>query len=60
MANLQKRGWMENIVCVLCRVEEETVNYLFTQCVVSRFLIVMAVEGVWSRNLENDVRSEWD
>lgn len=41
------------------RVKEETVDYLFTQYM-GRFLILLAVEGVQSNDLGDDVRSVWD
>nr|CAD1819941.1 unnamed protein product [Ananas comosus var. bracteatus] len=50
----------ENIVCVLCGVKAQTMNHLFTQYVISRFVIAMAVEWVRSRDLGDNVRSVWD
>lgn len=60
IANLQKKEWMRNIVYVLYGVEAETVNHLFMLCVVSRFVIAMALEEVQSRDFWDNVRSVWD
>lgn len=57
---LEKRGWARDTTYVLCRVEEETVDHLFTKCVLTKFVLVMGVEGVQARDLGNDVFSIWD
>nr|CAD1818852.1 unnamed protein product [Ananas comosus var. bracteatus] len=58
--NLLKRGWIGNTACVLCGVEEETVDHLFTRCVFSRFLLVATLEYAQSRDWGDDVSSVWD
>lgn len=60
MDNLLKRGWTESTNCVLCGVEKETLDHLFTQYIISKFLIVMTLEGVQLRDLGDDVRCLWD
>lgn len=45
---------------MLCRANEETADHLFTQCVFTKFVLVMGVEGVQSRDLGDDVYSFWD
>lgn len=58
--NLVKRGWVGDTACVLCGTDEETMDHLFTQCVFTRFLILMGVEDVQNRDLGNDLTSTWD
>nr|CAD1817347.1 unnamed protein product [Ananas comosus var. bracteatus] len=52
--NLIKRGWTGNTTCVLCGIEGETVNHLFSRCVFNRFMIAMAVKGVQPIELNCD------
>nr|CAD1837399.1 unnamed protein product [Ananas comosus var. bracteatus] len=58
--NLLKKGWTGNTKCALYDVEEETVDHLFTQCVINKFLIAIILEGVESRDLEDGVRCTWN
>lgn len=57
---LVKRGWIDDSTCVLCGVEEETEDHLFTQCVFSKFIIVMGVDGMQPQDLEDEVKLVWD
>lgn len=57
--NLLKRGWTWNIACVLCGVEEETVDHFFTSCVFIRFFIVSTVDNRQPDNLGDDVLFVW-
>lgn len=41
MDNLLKRGWMGDQMCVIYANGSETVDYLFTRCIFSIFLLVM-------------------
>nr|CAD1845152.1 unnamed protein product [Ananas comosus var. bracteatus] len=51
--NPLKRGLLtENIDRMLYGMEEKTVDHLFTQCVFSKFLSLMAFERIQSMNLE--------
>nr|CAD1821369.1 unnamed protein product [Ananas comosus var. bracteatus] len=58
--SLLKRGWIGNTSCVLCGMEEETMDHLFARCVFFRFLMVMALENVQTRDLGDDVTIVWD
>ncbi|XP_020109325.1 uncharacterized protein LOC109724810 [Ananas comosus] len=57
---LAKRGWVGNTVCVLCGVEDESVDHLFTRCVFTKFIIVMEVTGIQVTDLDNDVIRVWE
>nr|CAD1826748.1 unnamed protein product [Ananas comosus var. bracteatus] len=37
--NLIKRGWICNTKCMLCGLEEKTVDHLFSKCIVTRFFM---------------------
>nr|CAD1841608.1 unnamed protein product [Ananas comosus var. bracteatus] len=53
--NLLKRGWTGNTSCVLCGSELETLDHLFTQCALVRFLMAMSLEDVQLGELGVDV-----
>lgn len=57
---LAKRGWVGNSICVLCGVEDESVDHLFTRCVFTKFIIVMEVTGIQVTDLDNDVIRVWE
>lgn len=58
--NLVKGGRTGDTACVLCRIEEKTVDHLFIQCVFSKFILVMGVEDIQDKNMGEDVISVWD
>lgn len=57
--NLLKKDWTENITCILFGVEKETMNYLFTRCVFTRFFMVTVLESIQPEKLGDDVRFVW-
>nr|CAD1826988.1 unnamed protein product [Ananas comosus var. bracteatus] len=58
--NLVKRELTDNTKCMLCGLEEETVNHLFTQCIITRFLMVTTQEDVQLGDLGEEVPQVWD
>nr|CAD1842723.1 unnamed protein product [Ananas comosus var. bracteatus] len=56
---LVKRRWVGNVVCVLCGAEEESVDYLFTRCVFTKFIIVAGVNDIQASDLGSDVNRVW-
>lgn len=57
--NFVKRGWTGDTLCVLCMAHDEPVDHLFTQCVFTKFIMVMGVEGVQGGELGDDVHQVW-
>lgn len=45
---------------MLCGLEEETINHLFTQCVVTRFLLVKTQVIPYLGDLGDDVHMVWE
>ena len=42
--NLQKRGWHGPGICILCRMNEDTIHHLFLECTVSKRVFFVFLE----------------
>ncbi|XP_020096185.1 uncharacterized protein LOC109715535 [Ananas comosus] len=58
--NLSKKGWFGDKACVLCRVNDESVDHLFTQCIFTKYNMVTGLEDVREGELGEDVLDVWD
>uniref|UniRef100_A0A6V7QSX2 Reverse transcriptase zinc-binding domain-containing protein n=1 Tax=Ananas comosus var. bracteatus TaxID=296719 RepID=A0A6V7QSX2_ANACO len=58
--NLVKRGWTGDTVCVLCQVHDKSVDHLFTQCVFTKYIMLMGLEDVYAEELGDNVLIVWD
>lgn len=58
--NLIKRGWTGDTACMMCRTYDESADYLFTQCVFIKYIMVLGLEDVQAGELGNDVQLFWD
>lgn len=46
---------------MLCRIHEESfVDHLFTQCVYTKYLMIMEIKNVQAEELGDDVNCVWD
>lgn len=54
------KGWTENTACALCGVYDESVDHLFTQCVLIKFIMVSGLDDVQPEDLGDDVHVVWD
>lgn len=59
--NLLTRGWTENTKCTLCSLKEKTIDHIFSQCVISTYLIANTQENFQlGEYVGDDVCVVWD